>query len=57
MAAQVHAKRLTPEVKAKINLAQGLSLDWNRSCSLSLIHTFEGHADAVGAPKESSSLS
>ena len=52
MAAQVYAKRLTPEVKARINSAQRLSLDWNRSCSSSLIRTIEGHADAVGAPKE-----
>ena len=52
MAAQVYAKRLTPEVKARINSAQGLSLDWNRSCSSSLIRTIEDHADAVGAPKE-----
>ena len=52
MAAQVYAKRLTPEVKVRINSAQEFSLDWNRSCSSSLIRTIEGHADAVGAPKE-----
>lgn len=52
MAAQIFAKRLTPEVKARISSAQGLTLDWGRCCSPSLIHTIEGHADAVGAPKE-----
>ena len=52
MAAQIFAKRLTPEVKARISSAQGLTFDWDKCCSPSLIRTIEGHADAVGAPKE-----
>ena len=53
MAAQVFAaKSLTPEVKARINSAQGLTLNWSSCCNARLIRTIEGHADAVGAPKE-----
>ena len=52
MAAQIFAKKLTPEVKARISSAQGLTLDWGKCCSPPLIRTVEGHADAVGAPKE-----
>ena len=52
MAAQILAKRVTPEIKARINSTQRLLLDWNKCCSPTLIRTIEGHADAVGAPKE-----
>ena len=47
MAAQIFAKRLTPEVKARISSAQGLTLDWDKCYSQSLIHTIEGHAESL----------
>lgn len=50
--AKIFAKKLTPEVKARISSAQGLTLDWEKRCSPSLIRTTEGHADTIGAPKE-----
>ena len=52
MATQVFMKRLTSEIKARISSGQGLMLNWSTCCNERLIRTIEGHADAVGAPKE-----
>ena len=52
MAAQIHSRRILPEVKACISNAQKVKLPWSRACSSTLLKTVEAHADAVGAPKE-----
>ncbi len=43
---------LTPEAKRRIATAQTTRFDWRRACGASLRSIVEGHAEAIGAPKE-----
>lgn len=52
MASQVFCRKLTPDLKARINKAQGIKLTWNDTCSPTLLKVVKAHADAVGSPKD-----
>jgi hypothetical protein len=52
MASQVLCRKLTPDLKARISKAQGITLKWDEVCSPTLLKAVGAHADAVGAPKE-----
>ena len=43
--------KLTPAIKARIEKAQSISLQWSSACSEKLLRTVTAHAEAIGAPK------
>lgn len=45
-------RRITPDIKKRITREQSVQVDWTKACSTDLLKTVEGHAKAVGAPKE-----
>lgn len=51
MAAQLHSRRILPEVKAHICIAQKINLPWSQPCIPTLLKIVQAHSDAVGAPE------
>ena len=45
-------RRITPDIKKRITRAQSVQVDLTKVRSTDLLKTVEGHAKAVGAPKE-----
>lgn len=45
-------RRITPDIKKRITRVQSVQVDWTKAHSTDLLKTVEGHAKAVGAPKE-----
>ena len=52
MSSQLAAKKMTKEIKKRIQTAQELKLDWDKACSAELLTTITAHAEAIGSPKE-----
>ena len=43
--------KLTPAIKARIEMAQKVPMHWERACSDEILRTVTAHAEAIGAPK------
>lgn len=44
--------KLTPAIKARIEKAQKVELDWGKACSTNVLCTVAAHSEAIGAPKQ-----